>query len=132
MYSVQPWEISYRDGFSTPENTVEICHSRAKAVQIPGFLMMCGGSQVLRTRVFILCCSSDMTRFDPPSAQIQFIFATGIDITLKCTNIQFNAFNSVEGSRKCQNYMIPLFSVKKPPLKIIALRQIDLVDTLLL
>jgi hypothetical protein len=35
-------------------------------------------------------------------------------------------------NKKCQNYMIPLFSVKKPPLKIIALRQIDLVDTLLL
>ena len=35
-------------------------------------------------------------------------------------------------NKKCQNYMIPLFSIKKPPLKIIALRQIDLVDTLLL
>jgi hypothetical protein len=35
-------------------------------------------------------------------------------------------------NKKCQNYMIPLFSVKKPPLKIISLRQIDLVDTLLL
>ena len=35
-------------------------------------------------------------------------------------------------SKKCQNYMIPLFSVKKPPLKIIALRQINLVDDLLI
>ena len=35
-------------------------------------------------------------------------------------------------SKKCQNYMIPLFNVKKPPLKIIALRQINLVDDLLI
>ena len=35
-------------------------------------------------------------------------------------------------SEKCQNYIIPLFNVKKPPLKVIALKQISLVDDLLI
>ena len=35
-------------------------------------------------------------------------------------------------SEKCQNYIIPLFNVKKPPLKVLALKQISLVDDLLM
>ncbi|MDA9853529.1 hypothetical protein N9C36_05185 [Candidatus Pelagibacter sp.] len=35
-------------------------------------------------------------------------------------------------NKKCQNYMIPLFNVKKPPAKVLVLRQVELIDDLLM
>ena len=35
-------------------------------------------------------------------------------------------------NKKCQNYMIPLFNVKKPPAKVLVLRQVKLIDDLLM
>ena len=35
-------------------------------------------------------------------------------------------------NKKCQNFMLPIVSIKKPPKKILALRRINLVDDLLL
>ena len=35
-------------------------------------------------------------------------------------------------NKKCQNFMLPLFSLKKPPAKIVALKQANLIDDLLM